>query len=207
MGWAELNAMGDIIVHATKPLEDPTVRYVIDVQASAFSVQAFATGLLASFGHDPKIAIRDFQGDVNFTLTGLSLEDARLNLSIQASSLEVVDDISEKDRQEIHRKMCGEVLETDRFPEILYQCSRVSASGSGDRFWVALNGELSLHGVTRAQPVSARVLINGSSVRATGEFTIRQSDYEITPVSAAAGAIKIKDEVKCTFDIVARKQE
>jgi polyisoprenoid-binding protein YceI len=207
VGCAELDEMGTIIVHATKPLEDPTVRYVIDAKASTFFVQAFATGLLASFGHDPKIAIRDFQGDVNFNLTGLTIEGAHLNLSIQASSLEVVDDISEKDRQEIHRKMCDEVLETDRFPEIRYECSRVSASGSGDRFWVALNGELSLHGVTKAQPVSARVVINGSSVRATGEFSIRQSDYEITPVSAAAGAIKIKDEVKCAFDIVARKQE
>ena len=44
--------------------------------------------------------------------------------------------------------MCDEVLETDRFPEIVYECSRVSASGSGDRYWVALNGELTLHGVT-----------------------------------------------------------
>src|SRR5271167_2395326 len=192
-GWDGPNsiAMGDVIVHATKPLEDPTVRYIIDVKASTFSVQAFATGLLASFGHDPKIAIRDFQGDLNFNLTGLTLEDGGLNLIIQATSLEVVDDISEKDRQEIHRKMSDEVLEIDRFPEISYECARVSASGSGDRFWVALNGELSLHGVTRAQPVSARVLINGNSVRATGEFTVRQSDYEITPVSAAAGAIKI----------------
>jgi polyisoprenoid-binding protein YceI len=199
--------IGDIIVHATKPLEDPTVRYVIDVKASTFSVQAFATGLLASFGHDPKIAIRDFQGDVYFNLTGLTLEGARLNLSIQASSLEVVDDVSEKDRQEIDRKMRNEVLETDRFPEVLYECSRVSASGSGDRYWVALNGDLTLHGVTRAQPISARVIVNGTSVRATGDFSVRQSDYEITPVSAAAGAVKIKDEVKCTFDIVARKQE
>jgi polyisoprenoid-binding protein YceI len=207
MGWAELDEMGEIIVHATKPLEDPTVRYIIDAKASTFFAQAFATGLLASFGHDPKIAIRDFQGDVSFTLTGSTIEGARLNLSIQANSLDVVEDISDKDRQEIHRKMCDEVLETDRFPEIRYECSRVSASGSGDRFWAALNGELSLRGVTKAQPVSARVVINGSSVRATGEFSIRQSDYEITPVSAAAGAIKIKDEVKCTFDIVARKQE
>lgn len=207
MRWAELDEMGDIIVHATKPLEVLTVRYVIDAKASTFSVQAFATGLLASFGHDPKIAIRNFQGDVNFNLTGLTLEHGRLNLSIQAASLEVVDEISEKDGQEIHRKMCNEVLEIDRFPEIIYECSRVSASGSGDRFWVALNGELSLHGVTQAQPVSARVTVDVASVRATGEFSVRQSDYEITPVSAAAGAIKIKDEVKCMFDIVARKQE
>jgi polyisoprenoid-binding protein YceI len=137
----------------------------------------------------------------------LTVEDAQLNLTIQADSLEVVDDISAKDRQEIHRKMCEEALETDRFPEIIYECSRVSASGSCDRFWVALNGELTLHGVTQALPVSARVVINGDSVRATGEFSVKQADFEIPPVTAAAGAIKIKNEVKCTFDIVARKQE
>jgi hypothetical protein len=55
--------------------------------------------------------------------------------------------------------------------------------------------------------VQARAVINGNSVRATGEFSVRQSEYEITPVSAAAGAIRVKDEVKCMFDIVARKQE
>lgn len=188
-------------------LEDDIVRYVIDAKGSTFVVQAFATGLLSAFGHDPKIAIRDFAGDLSFTLTGLTLEDARLNLTIRADSLEVIDDISEKDRQEIHKKMCEEVLETDRYPEIVYQSSRVSASGSGDRYWVALNGELTLHGVTQAVPVSARVLINGISVRASGEFSIRQSDYGIAPVTAAAGAIKIKDEVKCRFEIVARKLE
>jgi hypothetical protein len=56
-------------------------------------------------------------------------------------------------------------------------------------------------------PVSARVVINGSSVRATGDFSVRQSDYEIAAVSAAGGTIKLKDEVKLTFDIVARKKE
>jgi len=103
--------------------------------------------------------------------------------------------------------MFEEVLETDRFPEIVYECSRMSASGSGDRYWVALNGELTLHGVTQALPISARAVINGNSLRASGEFSIKQSEYQIAPVSAAAGAIRLKDEVKCTFDIVARKQE
>ena len=195
-------------MHATGPLlEDATVHYLIDAKGSTFVAQVFAAGLLASFGHDPKIAIRDFQGEVIFTLTSSTIESASLKLNIQADSLEVADDISDKDRQEIHRKMCDEALETDRFPEILYECSRVSASGSGDRYWVALNGELTLHGITRPVPVSARVVINGNSVRATGDFAARQSEFEIKPVTAAAGAIRIKDEVKCQFDIVARKQE
>ena len=83
----------------------------------------------------------------------------------------------------------------------------MTGSGNGDRYWVALNGELTLHGVTRSLPVSARVVISGDSLRASGEFAVRQSDYEIALVSAAAGTIRVKDELKCKFDIVARKQE
>ena len=199
---------GDGAVHATRTLlEDASVHYVIDAQRSTFVAQAFATGLLSAFGHDPRIAIRNFGGDLSFRLAGLTVEGSRLNIRIQADSLEVIDDISEKDKEEIHRKMSEEVLEMDRFPEILYECSRVSGSGSGDRYWVALNGELTLHGVTKSVPISARVIINGSSVRAAGDFSIRQSDYEIAPVSAAGGAVKLKDEVKLTFDIVAHKEE
>jgi polyisoprenoid-binding protein YceI len=72
--------------------------------------------------------------------------------------------------------------------------------------WVALNGELTLHGVTRPMPVSARVVIQSDSLRASGEFTVRQSEYDIAQVSAAGGAIRVKDELKCTFEIVARRQ-
>ena len=56
-------------------------------------------------------------------------------------------------------------------------------------------------------PVSARVSVNGSSLRATGEFALRQSDFGIAPVSAAAGTIRVKDEVKCAFDILALRQQ
>jgi polyisoprenoid-binding protein YceI len=198
---------GECTVRATGPLlGEATVHYLVDAKQSTFVAQAFATGLLSSFGHNPRIAIRSFGGELSFTVAGLTIENARLSLSVHADSLEVTDDVSEKDRQEMHRKMCEEVLETDHFPEIAYECSKISASGSGDRYWVALNGELTLHGVTRPLPVSARAVINGDSVRASGEFSVRQSDYEITLVSAAAGAIRVKDEVKLTFDILARKQ-
>ena len=194
-------------VHATRPVpEDAAVRYVIDTTGSSFFVQVTSAGLLSAFGHDPKIAIRDFRGDAGFTLTAATLQGARLEITTRADSLQVVDDISEKDRQEIQQKMYRDVLETDRFPEIAYECSRVTASGNGDRYWVSLNGELTLHGVTKALPISARVVISGDSLRATGEFSVRQSEYEIVPVTAAAGTIRVKDELKCTFDIVARKQ-
>ena len=77
--------------------------------------------------------------------------------------------------------------------------------GRGSIYGGHLNGELSLHGVTRSQPVSARVTLKGDTLRAAGDFSVRQSDYDIKPVSAAGGTVKLKDELKLSFDIVARK--
>ncbi|HTW58759.1 MAG TPA: YceI family protein [Terriglobales bacterium] len=195
-------------MHATRPfMEDATVRYVIDTHDSTFVVQAFSAGLLSAFAHSPRIAIRDFNGDLDLVRSGATLQNGQLNLAIQADSLEVADDIGQKDREEIHTRMCNEVLETERFPEIVYKTSRVTASGNGDRFWAVLSGDLTLHGVTRSLPVSAKVLLNGDSLRASGEFSLRQSDYGITLVSAAGGTIRVKDELKFTFDIAARRRD
>jgi polyisoprenoid-binding protein YceI len=187
--------------------EEGTVRYVIDGRGSTFVVQASSTGLLSAFGHDPRLAVRDFQGDLEFNPGASNLDDARLRLRVRSDSLQVVDDISEKDREEIERRTQSEVLASELFPDVFYEALRVTGSGNGERYWVALDGELTLRGVTRKLPVTARVLLNGSSLRASGELSLRQSEFGIAPVTAAGGAIRLKDELKCTFDIVARKQE
>jgi len=40
-------------------------------------------------------------------------------------------------------------------------------------------------------------------LRASGELTLRQTDYGIELVSVAGGALKVKDEVKVSFDLIA----
>ena len=168
-------------------------------------MRAFATGLLSSFGHDPTIAIPDFEGEVS--LNPESPEQSTLRIAIDATSLTATIEISEKDLAEINRKMHEEVLESGSFPQIVYECSSVSANKMGEgQYRLALNGELTLHGVARSQTVAARVALNGGSLRATGEISIRQSNYAIRPVSAVAGTIRLKDEVKLSFDISARAQ-
>jgi polyisoprenoid-binding protein YceI len=193
-----------VVEPIAKP-EDATVRYSIETKGSTFTVRAFSTGLLSTLGHNPTIAIPDFKGDV--VLNPDALEESSLRIEIDPVSLFVKDDISEKDRTEINRRMHVEVLEADSYPEIVYECSRLSASTIGEgQYWAALNGSLTLRGVKCAQPVSARVSMIGDMLRATGEVSIRQSDYGIEPVSAAGGTIKLKDELKLSFDISARKQ-
>ena len=184
----------------------PTVaRYTINARASRFTVRVFAKGVLSAFGHNPTIAIHDFSGEAQ--INSEKLEGSGLRLTIAASSLTVMDDISDKDRQEIERQMLQDVLEVSAYPEIVYECSKLSANQTGEgQYSVELNGELMLHGLTRDQRIAARITLSGATLTAFGDFSLNQTDYGIRLVSALGGALKVKDEVKCSFNIVAQKQ-
>jgi polyisoprenoid-binding protein YceI len=198
--------MARISTTALEPVETATDRFVIDGRSSRFSVRAFATGLLAAMGHNPTIGMRDFSGEMTFNPD--KLEAGSLKIIIPASSLSVQDDISAKDLREMERLMNQEVLETAKFPEILYEASKISVTKMADMLYSAtLQGNLTLHGVSRSQPISVRVALLGSMLRASGDFSLCQTDYDIKLVSVAGGALKLKDELKFSFEIVARRQE
>jgi hypothetical protein len=61
--------------------------------------------------------------------------------------------------------------------------------------------------MTQTHLFDARVTPMGTMMRISGEFPLRLSDYGIKPVSFAAGALRLKDEVKFKFEMVARRQE
>jgi polyisoprenoid-binding protein YceI len=180
--------------------------FVIDTRASRFTVQAFAAGLLSAMGHNPTIAIAKFTGEADFDTE--TAEGSGFRLTVQAASLSVQDDISDKDRREMERVMKEDVLEVTRYPEIRYEASAIACSRLDHALYSAtLNGQLSLHGVTRVQTITARIAVLGEMLRASGNCTLRQSDYQIKLVSVAAGALKVKDELKFSFEMIARRQE
>jgi polyisoprenoid-binding protein YceI len=165
----------------------------------------FSAGMLSAFGHSPIIAIRDFSGEAE--VDPADPHRSSLKLIIKADSLSVKDDISDKDRHEIERTMKQDILETLSYPEIVYECSNFSANKSGDgQYTVTLDGELTMHGVTHTQSVPARVTLTGDSLRAFGNFTLLQTDYDLKLASVAGGALKVKDELKFSFNILARKK-
>lgn len=177
--------------------------YVVESRISRFQVQAFAGGLLSALGHNPVFAIRGLVGDMSFREG--TLAEASLTIRVDAGSIQLKDDISERDRREIERNMHQDVLETDRFPEIVYATNRVDLlDPSTNPYLVGMQGSLTLHGETRAQAIQASVSVNGAMLRAFGEFSIWQSDYRIQLVSIGGGTLKIKDELKLKFDIGAR---
>jgi polyisoprenoid-binding protein YceI len=182
-----------------------SVRYAIDPKASQFTVQAFASGLISAVAHSPKIAIREWTGTVNFIPDTLS--DAKLKVVIKTSSLEVLDELRESDRRELQRVMNDDVLETRRFPEVVFESSVIGADRQKDSVYrVNVEGRLSLHGITNGQTFISQVAFGVDSFRAHGEFTLLQTDYGIHVASIAGGTLKLQDELKFRFYVVGRKQ-
>jgi polyisoprenoid-binding protein YceI len=190
--------------HVSRGSTDPSApaTYQIDASQSHFMVKAFAGGLLSAFAHDHNIAIREFGGQAQFTYG--SVEPASLQMTIKAASLAVTDKVSASDKQKIEGTMRDEVLDTGQYPDIHFKSTSVTATKTGDaQYQAKISGDLTLHGVTKPITIPAQLEFGDKLLRAKGGFAIKQSSFNIKPVSVAGGSVKVKDELRFTFDIVA----
>jgi polyisoprenoid-binding protein YceI len=182
------------------------VKFKIDAAASRFTVQAFSTGLFSAFGHNPTIAIRDYDGEIQFTPE--SFDNASVRVTVRTNTMEVVDEMKNDDRKKLEQVMYDQVLEPSRFPTAVYESRQMTVQkDNADQWRAQLTGELSFHGVMQSHSFDARVAHMGTIMRIAGQFPLRQSDYGIKPVSFAGGALRLKDELKFNFEMVARQQE
>jgi polyisoprenoid-binding protein YceI len=190
---------------ATKRGLEP-VKYVIDPSGSRFTVQAFATGLLSAFGHNPTIGIGDYDGVIQFVPD--TFENASVRVSVRANAMEVMDELKGDDRKKLEQAMYDQVLEPNRYPTATFESKQVTVQRLGSDLANAhVVGDLSFHGVTQSLALDGRVTGTGSMMRVSGDFALRQSDFGIKPVSFAGGALKLKDELKFHFELVVRQQE
>jgi polyisoprenoid-binding protein YceI len=169
-----------------------TAQAAIDPQKSSITVRVFKAGVFSAFGHEHEISAPIQQG--SFTENPASVE-----LIANARKMRVMDkDISENDRTEIQQTMLGpKVLDSEKFPEIRFRSTGVERVGAGK--WIVL-GDLTIHGETR--PVKVRVESANGRYRGTAE--LKQKDFGITPVTVAGGTVKVKNELRVEFEIVAR---
>ena len=179
-------------------------RYRIDAGKSSFMVRTFSGGLLWFKGHDHFNRGRDFTGEAE--LTPGALLPASLQIRVRADSLEETRDVfTMEQKQIINRELREIVLETAKYPEITFKSTTVTGQLSGGQYEAKIAGDLTLHGVTRQIVIPAKVTLDGSSLRAQGEFTINRGDYNVKATSALKGTIRVRDKLKFTFDIVAQQ--
>jgi len=193
---------GPIRRSATSPA---TVRYVIDTPRSKFMARAFAGGLLWFKGHDHHLVAREFSGEVE--LTPDSITPASLHLVVKAGSLvETGAAFTEPQKEIINKELREIVLHPDQYPDITFQSTSVkSKPAEGGGYDVEIRGKLTLHGATRNEEIHTHVTLQGNELRAIGDFTIDRGGYGVKATSAFHGLVRVRDTVKFTFDIVARR--
>jgi polyisoprenoid-binding protein YceI len=92
--------------------------------------------------------------------------------------------------------MRTKVLRTAEYPEIRLVTRQVAPSADG--FHIV--GALTLVGRTRELPIEVVARIGVDTLEAASTFSIKQTDFGITPFSGGpGGAVKVADRV--TFDI------
>ena len=196
-------AGGAVVVKRT-PSPPQAAVYRLDPARSKFVIRAFAGGPLWFKGHDHFVRARDFAGEAR--LTPGSLSPASLTLDVRAASLaETREVFTPQQKKIIDGELRDIVLEPDKYPDITFRSTDVSVDARGGLFRVRLGGDLTLRGVTRRVTIPAEVTLDGQDLRARGEFTVKRSDFKVPATSAFHGTVRVRDKLKVSFDIVARR--
>lgn len=188
--------------------------YAVDPAASRVRIFVFRAGAAARLGHNHVLSAPKFEGYVS--VPSEQAADARFELRVPLAEL-VVDDpdlrretagnfSGERSADDIagtRRNMLGtRGLSADQFPIVRLR----SVTVEGDWPVLVAQVEVTLHGVTRAQAVMLRVERSPTQLQVDGQFTLRQSDFGITPFSALGGLMKVQDSVAIEFKLVMRQE-
>jgi polyisoprenoid-binding protein YceI len=160
----------------------------IDTQKSALTIHVGKTGAFSALGHEHEIHAPIHSGTAEIGA------HPAVEIHVNARELRVTDkDAAEKERVEVQKTMLGpEVLDSESHQEIVFKSTGAESVGQGQ--WT-LRGNLTMRGQTR--PVKAQVTLKDG--RYTGETTVKQTDFGITPPGKAG--VRAKDEVKIEFDV------
>ncbi len=181
-----------------------TVRFRLDPSRSKFIAHGLRGGLLWFKGHEHLIAAREFAGEAQLNLG--SIQPASLQLTVKANSMvETSDEFTEQQKQIINKELREIVFEPEKYPEITFRSTSVTGKVKNGQYEVRIDGDLTLHGVTRRITIPAKVSLTGSTMRAIGEFSISRSDFKVKATSAFHGMVRVRDKVRFEFDIVGEK--
>lgn len=181
-------------------------RYSLDASQSKFVARAFAGGVLWFKGKDHLVAVRDFTGEAQ--ITPGSITPASLEITAKAASMvETRDVFTEQEKQIINKELREIVLEPEKYPDIIFQSTNVTGKSAGpDRYELKIDGNLTLHGVTRRITIPTEVTLTGNDMRARGEFSIDRDDFNVKATSAFHGMVRVRNKIEFTFDIVGHQR-
>jgi polyisoprenoid-binding protein YceI len=163
----------------------------IDVERSTITIHVGKAGLLSALGHDHWINAPISSGSFNDSPDAL-----RVEFRVETAKMKVKPDpkVDSKTEATIQKDMEEMTLEISKYPEITFQSTHVGKLGEGQ--W-KVEGTLALHGVSK--PVT--VTVKRASDSYIGRVILKQTDFDIKPITVGGGSIKVKNEIEIEFQI------
>ncbi len=178
--------------------------YSMDLAQSEIKLILTQEGLLARRRPVHNVGVKNFSGKILYP----PKDETKVSITLDAetSSFENIDpDMADIERRGFMDVLHNKVLEIDKYPKIMFKSASVSdVKSRGNNRSFTLSGDLTLHGTTKRVAFPVNATIDKSMLRGTGEAKLKQTDFGMTPFQGGLGTIKIADELKITFVIVAK---
>ena len=209
-GVAPADAAPPIAAAQSVAASSSVTLYQVDAAASTLHILVYRGGPMARLGHNHVVSSRNLKGRV---WQGAALEDSGFDITVPVNDL-VVDDnaaraaegedfplnISEDAKQGTKANMLREtLLDGARYPEIRITSVRVQGNAKTPVVMAALR----IKDQTRQVTLPVTLQTTDAGLRVSGTLEIKQSDFGITPLSIAMGALLVVDTVKIKFSLVA----
>jgi hypothetical protein len=194
---------------AARPAATPVV-FEVDTAASRVYIKVGASGRL---GHDHGVQGKLESGTIALGESGnlvFAMKTFNADTPEARQYVGLSGTVSIGDRQKVNANMLGQdVLSVAQYPTATYAIATAlpldeQAPGEPGRY--KLDGQFTLHGVARPQPLIAQVEKTATPgvLRIRCAFAIQQSEFGITPYSTLGGLVGIADRLDIWGDLLIR---
>lgn len=184
---------------------------------SSLLVLVYRAGPLASLGHNHVIACRCITGTLylppdpvqgsfvlRIAVDQFTVDDPTLRAA--EHSVDFPPDVPQSARQGTRHNMLGTaVLYAARYREIVLQSESLRRSSDGKPGDLIAEVLIDVRGHSRSVAVPVHYQIRAHRLVASGEFSLRQTAIGLTPFSALAGALQVRDTMKVRFRLEAKR--
>ena len=187
--------------------DEPETRiYEVDTEATRVLIHVHRAGLMRRAGHDHVIASEHVSGEVEYTpdrdssaKLRVPLADLVVDAPAYRERFDLDPEVSESSIRGTRRNMLEKVLDPETYPDV-----RVTVAAENlEATRPALTVTIGLQGAESVYDVPVDLTIDAESLEVSGNFTILHTDFGMRPFRAAAGLLRVADEIDIHFELVA----
>jgi hypothetical protein len=161
-----------------------------DQSSAICRVFTYKEGLLSAFAHDLRIGVNSFSitlgQDHRFIEARFDAGSLRVDCAM-VNGVERPDLLTALEREEINRNIARDVLESEKYGEILLKSTSVSRQDST----YLVKADLTAHGATR----EISFTVKPEEGRYVADVPLHLPDFGVKPFTAFFGAVKIRPDI------------